>query len=161
MEENKYAKAEAFRYIILAAQRFGNRLLNELLKEAGLTSSQAEVLRVLNNWKNLSLKELGQLLICEAGSPSRLIERMCKDGLVEKIPDPQDSRYIVLQLTALGQEKAQFVQTIETHMYEHLTDVYSEDELESVCTLLLRLLKDQSVYETLQKRGFDLSFMKR
>jgi DNA-binding MarR family transcriptional regulator len=156
MDETKYSRAEALRYMILAAQRQGNRVLNDLLKEKGLTASQAEVLRILEDWKNLSLKELGQLLICEAGSPSRLIERMTQDGLIEKVVDPKDSRFVILQLTSEGLEKARTVRSIEKHLYEYLLEIYSDDELEQMSSLLLRILKGQPLLDTIKKRGFDL-----
>ncbi|MGG3664270.1 MarR family winged helix-turn-helix transcriptional regulator [Bacillus gobiensis] len=155
MTNNKYNNAEAFRYVILATQRLGNRMLNDLLKKTGLTASQAEVIRVLNDWKTLSLKELGKLLICETGSPSRLIDRMSKDGLIEKIIDPNDSRYLVLQLTADGLEKAKSIKNIEMQFYEQVMTMYSEDELEKTTSLLMRFLKDQPVIEALKNRGFE------
>jgi DNA-binding MarR family transcriptional regulator len=155
MKNNKYSKAEALRYLILATQRQGNRILNDSLKESGLTASQAEVIRILDEWNNLSLKELGKLLICETGSPSRLIERMNQDGLIEKIVDPKDSRYLVLQLTDEGLKKAKIIENIEKQLYENLIQTYSEDELENICSLLMRFLKDQPVADALKKRGFE------
>jgi DNA-binding MarR family transcriptional regulator len=101
----KYAEAERFRYLILAFQRQGNRMLNTMLSSLDLTSSQAEVLTVLRKWEPISLKDLGRLLICETGSPSRLIDRMATEGLVKKIADPLDSRCVVLKLTQKGQSK--------------------------------------------------------
>ncbi|WP_141430476.1 MarR family winged helix-turn-helix transcriptional regulator [Bacillus sp. 03113] len=152
--DNQYVKAEALRYVILATQRLGNRMLNDLLKEIELTASQAEVIRVLEEWKSLSLKELGKLLICETGSPSRLIERMYQDGLVEKIVDPNDSRFLVLQLTDEGQEKAKAIKQIENQLYDEFKKLYSEEELENIITFLMRFLKDQPVQEALKNRGF-------
>ncbi|GHO47983.1 hypothetical protein [Ktedonospora formicarum] len=69
---------EELRYLILAAQREGNRMFTEALRPLNLTSSQAEVLRVLQERQPLSLVALGSMLICEGGSPSRLV-----NGLVE------------------------------------------------------------------------------
>ncbi|AKG33821.1 MarR family winged helix-turn-helix transcriptional regulator [Paenibacillus durus] len=155
MERGKYSKAEAVRYEILAVQRQGNRLLNNFLKEIGLTASQAEVLRILDEWKTLSLKDLGHLLICESGSPSRLLDRMTADGLVEKVVDPKDSRYVILQLTAQGLEKAKLVEGIEQRLYEQLMQLYSEEELETINSLLFRFLKGQALADTLKRRGYE------
>ena len=156
MDKRSYSRAEALRYSILAAQRHGNRIFNDLLKKSGLTASKAEVLRILEDWRGLSLKELGHLLICESGSPSRLIERMTHDGLIEKVIDPKDSRFVILQLTSKGFEKAGIVKSIEKQLYEKLVEIYSDDELESTCSSLLRFLKGQPLSETLKKRGYDL-----
>ncbi|WP_332238089.1 MarR family winged helix-turn-helix transcriptional regulator [Sporolactobacillus sp. KGMB 08714] len=148
-------KAETLRYLILAAQRQGNRQLNEMLKELGLTAAQAEVLRVLHERRGISLKELGRLLICESGSPSRLVERMVRDGLARKIVHAKDFRYVTLRLTAAGEEKERSVENIERQMYNQLNHIYSEDELELMCTLLSRFMQGQPISETLKDRGFE------
>jgi hypothetical protein len=62
------------RYLILGAQREGNRTLTELLKPIGVTPSQAEVLSVLADAGDpLSVRDVGERLVCESGSPSRLV----------------------------------------------------------------------------------------
>lgn len=156
MEKNQYFKAEALRYLILAAQRQGNRWLNDMLKGIGLTASQAEVLRVLHERRGISLKELGKLLICESGSPSRLVERIVRDGLAEKIVHTKDSRYVTLQLTQIGEEKERLVESMEQQMYNRLNHIYSDKELEFMCTLLSRFLKGQPISEALKERGFEI-----
>lgn len=148
-------KAEVLRYYILAAQRLGNRVLNDRLKEIGLTASQAEVLRILSERKGISLKELGSLLICESGSPSRLVERLVREGLAEKIAHEKDSRYVTLQLTQKGNEKQRLVATIEKQMYHQLNHLYTEEELQLMGSLLSRFLQGQPIAETLKKRGYE------
>ena len=64
--------AEELRYLILAIQRAGNRVLAAGLRPLGLTPSQGEVIRVLLDYQPLTLSALGELLICEHGNnPSR------------------------------------------------------------------------------------------
>lgn len=156
MKEKKNLMAQALRYLILAAQRQGNRWLNDKLKEIDLTASQAEVLCVLNNKQGISLKKLGQLLICESGSPSRLVERMVRDGLAEKIAQKKDSRYVTLQLTEKGKAKVRLVENIEQQMYHRLNHIYSEKELEFMCTLLSRFLQGQPIADALKERGYEM-----
>ena len=55
--------AERLRYLVLAAQREGNRMLTEQLRSLGVTPSQAEGLRVLADRGPLSLKQVGELLV--------------------------------------------------------------------------------------------------
>src|SRR5215831_19475198 len=89
---------EELRYLILAAQREGNRILAEALRPLGLTPSQAEALRVLQDHEPLSLIALGDLLVCETGSPSRLVQGLVEDGLVERVPSTTDKRMVTLTL---------------------------------------------------------------
>jgi hypothetical protein len=76
---------EELRYLVLAIQREGNRLLAAELRPLGITPSQAEVLRVLRDHGPLTLNALGDLLVCETGnSPSRLVDRLVAQGLVKR-----------------------------------------------------------------------------
>src|SRR5215207_6645107 len=106
-------EAEELRYLVLAAQREGNRMLAERLRPLGLTPSQAEVLRVLQEHQPLSLVELGGLLVCETGSPSRLVRRLVRAGLVERTPSEADKRRLTLSLTREGEEAASEVAEVE------------------------------------------------
>ncbi|MFB8085050.1 MarR family winged helix-turn-helix transcriptional regulator [Streptomyces sp. NPDC055992] len=118
--------AEHLRFAILAAQREGNRMLIQALKPHGITPSQAEVLRLLQQHGTLSLSGLGQLLVCESGTnPSRLVERVVTAGLVERRPDTEDRRYLQLRLTPQGQSLATAVAGIEESLYSFM-DAASE-----------------------------------
>ena len=70
-------RAELLRYLVLAAQREGNLRLARELRGPTLTSSQAELLRVLADREPLTPTGLGELLTCESGTnPSRLVDRL-------------------------------------------------------------------------------------
>jgi DNA-binding MarR family transcriptional regulator len=152
---NKAVKeAEKFRYLILAVQRQGNRLLNELLVKTGVTPSQAEVLRVLEARQPLTLKDLGNLLICETGSPSRLVDRMVKDGFIERMVHLEDSRFVLLNLTKEGQEAAEKIKIIEGEVYGLIEKMLSENEMKATNNTLRKFIQDFPIHETLNKRGF-------
>lgn len=95
--------AEELRYLVLALQREGNRQLADMLKPMGLTPSQAEVLQVLEQFGQLTLTELGERLVCETGSPSRLVNNMVKNAYIVKTPDALDGRAINLSLSETAQ----------------------------------------------------------
>jgi DNA-binding MarR family transcriptional regulator len=114
-------QAEQLRYLILAAQREGNRRLARELKPLGLTPSQAEVIRVLRDNEPLTLSELGQLLVCESGTnPSRLVDRLVAGGLVTASVSPSDRRQLVLRLTDAGSKLESDVRGIEDRMYAEM-----------------------------------------
>lgn len=110
--------AEQFRYLVLAAQREGNRQLQQALAPLGISPSQAEVLRILGDHAPLSLSALGELLVCESGTnPSRLVDGVVVAGLVERVPGT-DRRRVELTLTAAGKEREAQVRVIEDGMYD-------------------------------------------
>jgi DNA-binding MarR family transcriptional regulator len=112
---------EELRYLMLAVQREGNRTLTEALRPLDLTPSQAEVLRVLQEFQPLSLIALGDLLICETGSPSRLVNGMVEAGLIERVPSTTNRRMVILTLTEKGQKRAERVREVEQMMYRTIT----------------------------------------
>ena len=85
-----------------AANRGLERAANEAMQPLGITAAQADVLSVLARAGPLSLKELGELLIAEAGHPSRMVDRLVSAGLVERRPAEDDRRRVVLSLTPRG-----------------------------------------------------------
>jgi DNA-binding MarR family transcriptional regulator len=116
--------AEELRYLILAVQREGNRLLAAELRPLDLTPSQAEVLRVLRDHGPLTLTALGELLVCETGtSPSRLVDRLVARGLVQRDTDPADRRSLALSLTADGKRLSRRVVTCEERLYRVIDDL--------------------------------------
>ncbi|SEU09300.1 MarR family winged helix-turn-helix transcriptional regulator [Paenibacillus sp. NFR01] len=143
---------EELRYLILAAQREGSRTFTELLKPLGLTTSQSEVLRVLYDHEPLSLIELGQLLVCETGSPSRLVGRMVEAGLIEQKPSAVDSRKVQLSLTEEGRDKALKVRDIENRFYDELTPMLEGQPVQNLMQLLWMQVKGKPTGNALALR---------
>ena len=92
--------------LVKAAQRELERRMNDAMRPLGLTAAQADALAVIGQAGPLSLEELGELLIAEAGHPSRLVDRLVEAGLVERRPATGDRRRIELTLTARGRRLA-------------------------------------------------------
>lgn len=130
---------EELRYLVLAIQREGNRLLAAALRPAGVTPSQGEVLRLLEIEDGLTLNALGDLLVCETGSsPSRLVDRLVSQGVVERHPDADDRRYVRLRLTTEGRRVARQVADAEQRLY----DVLRRSVDEGAVAPALELLRD-------------------
>lgn len=132
--------AEELRYLILAIQREGNRLLAAGLRPLGVTPSQAEVLRVLSDHQPLTLNELGELLVCETGnSPSRLVDRLVAQGLVHRDIDPHDRRYLTLGLTADGDRLSHRITLVEGGLYDTIDDLVAGHSVDEALSMLRAL----------------------
>ncbi len=144
--------AEQLRYLVLAAQLEGRRQWSRSLKPLELTPSQAEVLRVLQDHGPLSVGTLGSLLVCESGTnPSRLVDRLVERGLVDRRPDPQDARAVVLSLTRHGTDKADAVKKLEEFMYEQLDQLAGPDA-EAASRFLRSYVEGTPVGESFSQR---------
>ncbi|HKI98662.1 MAG TPA: MarR family transcriptional regulator [bacterium] len=129
-----------FRYLVLAAQRDGNRLLAEALRPLGVTPAQAEVLTVLAGGQELSLQALGERLVCETGSPSRLAAAMVAAGWLQRRTAPEDARRIVLSLTPAGTGQAAQVAAVEHEFLAELEALLVDAPLAAFNETLWRLV---------------------
>lgn len=144
---------EELRYLILAVQREGNRRLAAELKPLGVTPSQAEVLRVLGDYAPLTLNGLGELLVCESGtSPSRLVDRLVAEGLVERHPDPRDRRSVNLALTEEGRTLERRIVTVERRLYHYLERLTENDPIDAAVQVLSSIAAPSPVGQALARR---------
>jgi MarR family transcriptional regulator, organic hydroperoxide resistance regulator len=91
-----------FALAVKAGQRQFERWTNEAMRPLGLTAAQADAITVIAQAGPLSLNELGDLMIAEAGHPSRLVDRLVTAGWVERRTAGEDRRRVELSLTPLG-----------------------------------------------------------
>jgi DNA-binding MarR family transcriptional regulator len=129
--------AEELRYLILAIQREGNRLLATELRPLGVTPSQAEVIRVLADQQPLTLLGLGGLLVCETGgSPSRLVDRLVAAGLITRDADRADRRHVTLRLTERGEQLAADIAEVEQRLYRSIDELTAGAPVQDTLALL-------------------------
>jgi len=146
---------EQLRYRVLAAQRDGNRTLASLLKPLGVTPAQAEVLRVLDAPEPLTLSRIGERIVCEPGSPSRLVSSLVEAGLVVRRAHPSDARATTLELTADGHERARQVAAVERRFYEELRQrltTSTDDDIETALRVLQEISGDGASATALRRR---------
>lgn len=144
-------KAEELRYLFLAVQREGNRALTDALAPLGLTPAQAEVLQVLEQYESLTLVELGERLVCENGSPSRLVSAMVDKGLVQKLPSDVDRRASRLSLTPRARDLMPVLNEVETGFNRSL-DFLDEATTDEALRLLWLLAENSPSGAALRRR---------
>lgn len=146
--------AEEIRYLILAAQREGNRQLAQALRPLGLTPAQAEVLRLLADHQPLTLTGLGELLVCESGTnPSRLVDRLVTAGLIHRAESGRDRRQIHLTLTLAGQQAAARIAAIEEQLYEFIDAAGADHPVSTVIAYLRALVQNQPAGLAIEHRA--------
>lgn len=146
-----YQPADELRYLILAAQREGSRQSAARLRSADLTPAQAEVLEVLRDRAPLTLAELGRLLVCETGSPSRLVDGLVRRDLVARMPNKDDRRVVSLALTPAGRASIAAVSASQI-VRDIITSRLAPHEVEQLAGLLRRLLAGTAAGETVAGR---------
>jgi len=147
---------EEFRYLVLAAQREGARALATALKPHDLTPSQAEAIAVLRDaGRPLTVKEIGERLVCEGGSPSRLVSTLTHKRLVKSTIGSADRRTTLVALTAAGIDAARTVGQIEQDLYAAISVVLDEDRVVEVLPVLRGLVGQLPAGDALARRIAD------
>ena len=138
--------------LVKAAQRALERMINEALRPLGITAAQADALVVIGAAEPVSLKDLGDLLIAEAGHPSRLVDRLVAAGLVERRAAGDDRRRVELSLTAAGRKLERRVQAARAAVMDAGRQVVADRDLEPALSLLRELVATTPYGELLDRR---------
>jgi MarR family transcriptional regulator, organic hydroperoxide resistance regulator len=124
-----------------------------LLGPAGLTSAQGEVLAVVAEAKGpLTVREIGERLVCEGGSPSRLVASVVDAGLLERGERAGDRRAVELSLTDHGRAAVEDVRRAEDELHEWLGSTLSERELTAVVRALRKLVHERPAGSAIARR---------
>jgi DNA-binding MarR family transcriptional regulator len=138
--------------LVKAGQRELERRTNEVMRPLGLTAAQADALAVIGQAGPLSLKELGELLIAEAGHPSRLVDRLVEAGLVERRPCAGDRRQIELSLTREGRELESRIEEARASLFELARTLVGDRDVEPALDLLRHLTQHSSYADLIARR---------
>ena len=105
-----------------------------------VTSVQYAVLLVLEQRPGVSQRELGDELDLDRSTIAELAARMVRNGLVERISDPQDKRRNTLFLTATGRALLAELKPRVGNVERVLTQQLSAAERDTLRQLIERLL---------------------
>lgn len=105
-----------------------------------VTSVQYAVLLVLEQRPGVSQRELGDELDLDRSTIAELAARMVRNGLVERISDPQDKRRNTLFLTTTGRELLAELKPRVGNVERVLTQQLSATERDALRQLIDRLL---------------------
>ena len=143
-----------FRYIFRSAEKEAMKKFGATLSSLNVTPNQSEVLLVLYENEPVSLKELGELLICEQKSPSRLVQGLVEKGLIYKGTSQSDARYSVLYLTKEGKEIVPKIIEQEKEFDKELARFLEKNiGLEQMMSVLKEYLRGTSSEKKLKMRS--------
>jgi DNA-binding MarR family transcriptional regulator len=139
------ADVAEFRLLVVAVQRLTQRGMAAALKNHDLTPSQAEAVEVIAESPTpLTVREVGDRLIIEQGSPSRLIATCRAKGLVRVLADPHDRRMARLELTQRGWSAAHTVADLKRQLDTAIAARTTPSELDVACRVLRSLVATDS-----------------
>src|SRR5437588_12320849 len=122
------------------------------MRPLGLTGPQADALVVIGQAQPIALKDLGQLLIAEAGHPSRLVDRLVEAGLVERRAAEDDRRRIELTVTPAGRRLARRVEKARQDLFDASRPHVDEKRVVATTGVLRQLLEGTPAGELIARR---------
>ena len=141
-----------FALSVKALQRELERGANELMKPLGLTGPQADALVVIGQAEPIALKDLGRLLIAEAGHPSRLVDRLVEAGLVERRAAADDRRRVELKLTPGGRRLVRRVERVRHDLFDASRPHVDGKRLATATAVFRQLLEGTPAAELIERR---------
>jgi MarR family transcriptional regulator for hemolysin len=94
-----YIQRREFAFLLHDVARLMRTLADQRVRVLGMTRAQWAVLARLDRNQGLKQAELAEMLDLAPISLTRLVDRLCKNGLVERRADPDDRRAKRLFLT--------------------------------------------------------------
>jgi DNA-binding MarR family transcriptional regulator len=96
----------AFTYQLAHAAQEVESRVEHALEEGGLSLAKMKLLRHLSSAKEaMPLGELAEKNACVKSNVTQLMDRMEGEGLVRRVPDPDDRRSVRAQITPEGRRK--------------------------------------------------------
>jgi len=136
-----YAFGESVGYLLSRVKStMSNLITQRALAELGVTSQQASVLFMVASGKCLLAAELAREYGIDASAVTRLVDRLEKRGLLERVRSSEDRRAVRLALTPEGQAIAGRMPPIFQTVTDELTAGFTPEEIGFLKSMLRRIL---------------------
>jgi DNA-binding MarR family transcriptional regulator len=130
-------------YLLSVAQQTMKEYTNAALSKAGveLTMTQAGMLFLLKRKDMRTMSELGEVFDIDNSAVTRLVDRLEKNGIVERHPAPGDRRAFLIHMTPKGLESLEKAKKIIMAVNEELRRGFTPEEVESYKKILKSILE--------------------
>lgn len=133
--ESKPAYVNVREALQLLVRRFG-LLQKDSAQCCGISAIQSHILYEISRRHGLSLNELSEALSVDTSTLSRQVQQLVESGWVSRLPDPRDRRYVVLSLTAAGEQQSEAIagqmEDYISNLFEHIPQDKQAQVLESL-----------------------------
>ena len=139
-----YAIEDNLGYLVNRTARLIAQLFAGRLRRHDVALGQWAILLFLYARDGQTQRELSRVVAIEPPTVARTIDRMVRDGLVRREPDPRDGRATRVRLTARALALRDRLAAESMAANEVAARVLSADELETLKSLLRRVIEGLS-----------------
>lgn len=115
------------------------RRYTPLLEPLGLTYTQYIAMMVLWEHKNISVKDMGELLYLDSGTLTPMLKKMEKAGWITRKRDEKDERSVIISLTNSGIKLKEKAIEVPTKMIQCIN--LDQSDAMQLYNLLNKLIK--------------------
>lgn len=126
-------------YLIHEVARLMKRRFEEEAKTHGITLPQWKALAQIALRDNITQRALADAIDADPMTMSGILDRLERRGLIDRFPDPKDSRAKLARLTPEGELMFQKAREVGLAMYEAATVGLSETERETMKSALCKM----------------------
>ncbi|MBC9798149.1 MarR family winged helix-turn-helix transcriptional regulator [Sinomicrobium weinanense] len=142
-------KDKTIDYALRATWQAVARMYNEEAGKYDTTMATGFTLLSIDREKGTPSTSLGPKMGMEATSLSRILKNMESKGLIERKPNPEDGRSVLICLTELGREKREQSKTVVLKFNEVVQEQVSEEKLRhffEVIEVINNLIVEKKIY---------------
>ncbi|RIV68366.1 MarR family winged helix-turn-helix transcriptional regulator [Flagellimonas aequoris] len=136
-------------YALRATWQAVSKMYNEEAKNYGLTMAIGFTLLSIDPKGGTPSTTLGPKMGMEATSLSRILKTIEERGYIERRPNPNDGRGVLIYLTALGLEKREASKDVVLRFNEVVKEHVSEQDLNGffkTIDIINKLITDKKIY---------------
>jgi len=137
-------------YALRATWQAVARMYNEEAKNFDSTMSVGFCLLSIDPKTGTPSTALGPKMGMEATSLSRILKSMEQKGLIERRPNPEDGRGVLIHLTPFGREKREDSKRVVLRFNEAVRREVSQEQLEGffdVIATINQLIAEKKIYD--------------
>ncbi|MBT8285816.1 MAG: MarR family transcriptional regulator [Flavobacteriaceae bacterium] len=138
-------------YALRATWQSVARMYNEEAKKFGSTMAVGFTLLSIDPKKGTPSTSLGPKMGMEATSLSRILKSMEEKGLIERRPNPDDGRGVLIYLTPFGLEKRKDSKDVVLKFNEVVKEQLSQEQLNSffeVMDTINHIVAEKKIFNT-------------
>ncbi|MAO11617.1 MAG: MarR family transcriptional regulator [Flavobacteriaceae bacterium] len=142
-------KEKTIDYILRSTWMNVQKMYNEEASKKDSTMATGFALISIDPEEGTPSTALGPKMGMEATSLSRTLKNMEAKGLIERKPNPEDGRGVLIHLTPFGKEMREFSKNVVLRFDEAVKENISEEELKTftkVANTILELINSKKIY---------------
>ncbi len=142
-------KDKTIDYVLRTTWLTVQKMYNEEASKFGTTMATGFTLLSIDPEKGTPSTALGPKMGMEATSLSRILKTMDEKGLIERHPNPEDGRGVIITLTDFGREKRAYSREKVLAFNEAIKNNISEEKLMNfyeVSELINHMVSNKKIY---------------